>query len=388
METRPPTIDAPNGRIHIVHVVRTGFAGGGMENGIINVANRLPTDQYKISICALDKAETFSQRIQRRSSEYYLLPPARSGVDSTLVWRLARVLRRSNADVVHSHNWGTFLYAILAAKLARVRVIHGEHGKNPTEFGRESRRKRWTKSLLGPRVDRLVTVSRALAAEWNDYGVPARKILNIPNGVDVERFCPRPVNGQERRTFGLPPDGFIFGSIGRFDSLKNYEFLIASFERVASLLPASHLVLLGDGPCKDRLKRKIDELKLNNLVYLIGRRSDPENFLRALDVFVLPSKYEGMSNVVLEAMATGLAVVCADLPSHREVFEADREGVVVSPLTVDKLAKALVSLAYNRERCRALGLAAREKVVRRFSLDRMVLDYEQLYASFCVPIGT
>ena len=367
-----------------MHVVRTGFAGGGMENGIINVANRLPDDQYKISVCALDRAETFSQRIQRRNSEYYLLPPSRSGVDSTLVWRLARLLRQSKADLIHSHNWGTFFYGMLAAKLARVRVIHSEHGKNPTEFGRESPCKRWTKSLLGSRVDRLVTVSRALAAEWNDYGVPARKILNIPNGVDVERFCPRSTNGEERRTFGLPPDGFLFGSVGRLDSLKNYELLIMSFVRIASKVPGSRLALLGEGPCRDRLKRKIDELRLNDVVYLIGRRPDPENFLRALDLFVLPSKYEGMSNVVLEAMATGLAIVCADLPSHREVLEPDREGVVVSPLTVETLAEALVGLACNRERCRELGLAAREKVVKRFSLARMVLEYEQLYASFAV----
>lgn len=365
-----------------MHVVRTGFAGGGMENGIINVANRLPADEYKISVCALDKAETFSQRIQRKSSEYYLVPPARSGVDSTLVWRLARLLRQSKADVVHSHNWGTFLYAILAAKLARVPVIHGEHGKNPGEFGRESRLRRWTKRLLGPKVDRLVTVSSAIAAEWIDYGVPERRIRNIPNGVDVERFCPGLISGEERQAYGLAPDGFLFGSVGRLDSLKNYEFLISSFARIASQLPGSRLALLGDGPCKDQLQQKIDELRLTDTVYLVGRRPDPENFLRLLDMFVLPSKYEGMSNVVLEAMATGLTVVCADLPSHREVFEPDREGVIVSPFTPENLAETLVCLVHNRERCRALGLAAREKVLKRFSLARMVSDYERLYAGY------
>ena len=383
METSLRTIDSAGSCTHIVHVVRVGFAGGGMENGIINVANRLPLNRYKISICVLDHVETFSQHIQRENSEFYLVPPFSSGVDSTLVWRLARLLQRSKADIVHSHNWGTFLYAIPAAKLTRVPIIHGEHGKNSMELDRESWPKRSAKSLLGPRVNRLVTVSRALAAEWSDYGVPAGRILNIPNGVDVERFCPRPTNPEDRRKFGLPPEGFIFGSVGRLDSLKNYEVLISSFERVTSEVPGSRLALLGDGPFKDRLKRKIDELKLNDVVYLIGRRPDPENFLRALDVFVLPSKYEGMSNVVLEAMATGLAVVCADLPSHREVFEPDREGVVVSPFTAERLAEALVDLARNRKRCRELGLAAREKVLHRFSLARMVFDYEQLYAGFC-----
>src|SRR4051794_34375174 len=120
-------------RIHVLHVVRRGFAGGGMENGIVNVANRLGRDRYKISLCALDSSETFSQNIRRDDSQFYLLPLKKTGVDWGLIRRLANVIRRSKADLVHSHNWGTFFYAVTAAKHAGVAILHGEHGKNPGE---------------------------------------------------------------------------------------------------------------------------------------------------------------------------------------------------------------------------------------------------------------
>src|SRR5215510_8756746 len=110
--------------IHILHIVRKGFAGGGMETGIVNVANGLPAERFRVSVCALDVSETFSHRIRRPNSEFYLLPKTGRGIDWRLFWRLTRLLRRAHVDVVHSHNWGTFLYSVLAAKLARVPIVH------------------------------------------------------------------------------------------------------------------------------------------------------------------------------------------------------------------------------------------------------------------------
>jgi sugar transferase (PEP-CTERM/EpsH1 system associated) len=375
-------IPASAGRVHVLHVVRHGLAAGGMENGIINVANALPADRFRVSVCALDSRQTFSERIRRSDAEYFLLPKVGGGIHWKLVWRLSRLLRRSGIDVVHSHNWGSFLYAVLAAKLAGVPVIHGEHGKNAGELDERNRPKRWTKSQLGRRVDRLVTVSRAIADEWAGYGVPEEKILWIPNGVDVERFRPRDDKRLHRRNFGLPEDGLLLGTVSRLDPIKNYEVLLAAFARLAQEFPGCHLAFLGDGPSEQTLRAQAHSLGLADRIYWLGRRPDPENFLPALDVFALPSKSEGMSNVVLEAMASGLPVVAADLPAHREVFEPDREGILVSPCTADALAQSLAGLMKNPEQRQALGRAARHKVLARFNLTRMISDYERLYAGY------
>lgn len=364
---------------HIVHVVRRGRAEGGMENGVVNVTNRLPADRYRISICALDSEETFSSRIQRPGTEYFLLPKTGSGVDWSLVLRLAKLFRRCRADLVHSHNWGTFLYSVLAAKLVGLPIVHGEHGKNIGEIDGDRAAKRLLKRNLGRRVDRIVTVCQALAAEWVAYGIPEEKVRCIPNGVDTSRFYPRQDGRQSRKEFELPESAFLVGSIGRLDELKNYEVFIAALAKMKDHFPTIHFAVLGDGPHKDQLRDLAKELGIADRVHLLGFRNSPDLFLATLDVFVLPSKYEGMSNVVLEAMSTGMPVICADLPSHREVLIPGREGEFVNPSTAERWADTVGELYRNSERRQALGLAAREKIVARFSIGKMVGDYDRVY---------
>jgi sugar transferase (PEP-CTERM/EpsH1 system associated) len=366
--------------IRVLHVVPCGFAGGGMENGIVNVTNRLSEDRFRVSICALDSLETFSKRIERSDSEYYLMPKHGGGIDWQLIWPLSRVIRQSGAEIVHSHNWGTFLYSVLAAKLAGVLIIHGEHGKNEAVLQSDSRARRWVKSRLGRRLDRLVTVSQALAMEWKGYGVSPERIRWIPNGVDTDRFRPRTDRSEMRRRFGLPEEGLLIGSIGRLDALKNHEVLIDAFALLAVRMPELYLGIMGTGPSEKRLRERAEKSAYSSRIFFLGHQSDPQNFYAAMDIFALPSKYEGMSNVVLEAMAGGLPVVCADLPAHREVFNADSEGIVVAPCTPFNLADALGSLCQDSARRKALGSAARDKALSQFSMTQMVSGYEKLYS--------
>jgi sugar transferase (PEP-CTERM/EpsH1 system associated) len=372
---------APVRPLHIVHVVRRGRAEGGMENGVVNVTNRLPADRYRVSICALDSEETFSSRIQRPGTEYFLLPKTGGGIDWGLVLRLAKLLRRCRADLVHSHNWGTFIYSVLAAKLAGVPIVHGEHGKNIGEIDGDGAAKRMVKRTLGRGVERIVTVCQSLADEWVGYGIPKEKVQCILNGVDASRFHPCESARESRKQFELPESAFMVGSIGRLDELKNYEVLIAALGQLKDSLPEVHLAVLGDGPRKERLSALAEELGIAKRVHLLGFRNRPESFLAALDIFALPSKYEGMSNVVLEAMSSGLPIVCADLPSHREVFSPGVEGEMVNPSTAELWAERLAELYQNAQRRRAMGLAAHTKVVEKFSLEKMVCDYDRLYAA-------
>jgi sugar transferase (PEP-CTERM/EpsH1 system associated) len=382
MNRETASTPAPIRPFHIVHIVRRGRAEGGMENGVVNVTNRLPADRYRISICALDSEETFSSRILRPGTEFFLLPKTGGGIDWGLVLRLGKLLRRCRADLVHSHNWGTFLYSVLAAKLAGVPIVHGEHGKNIGEIDGDGAAKRMVKRTLGRRVERIVTVCQSIADEWVGYGLPKDKVQCIPNGVDTGRFHPRENAREFRKECGLPESAFLVGSIGRLDELKNYDVLVAALGQLKDSFPDAHLAVLGDGPRKDRLKAMAEELGIANRVHLLGFRNHPESFLAALDIFALPSKYEGMSNVVLEAMSSGLPVVCADLPSHREVFSPGLDGEIVSPSTAELWAQMVCELYRESERMRALGVAARAKVIGTFSIEKMVRDYDRLYAAY------
>ena len=142
-------------KLHVMHVVRMGGIGGGMEKGLINVANRLP-EEFRISLCIMDAYEEFSTRLNRPGAQFHLLPAAGGGVDWKWVSRLAALFRREKADIIHSHTWGTFAYSVLAARLAGVPIIHGEHGKNIHELNEKNRPKDWTRRILGRSVDRLI----------------------------------------------------------------------------------------------------------------------------------------------------------------------------------------------------------------------------------------
>jgi len=365
-----------------MHVVRRGFAGGGMENGIINVANRLPVDRFKVSLCALDSEETFSKAIKRSDSEFHLLPKKGSGIDWSLVTKLSKLFKDRNVDVVHSHNWGTFIYSVLGAKLAGMRIIHGEHGKNPDEMGKESSVRRFTKSQLGRRLNLLTTVSQTIANEWaSEYGIPREKIQWIPNGVDSDRFGPKTDKAQLRVGLGLPPTASVLGTVGRLDSLKNVEVLIDAFASIAAKLPTAYLILAGTGPSEPSLRKLAADSGFAERIKFLGHRSDTPEIFAAMDTFVLPSRFEGMSNVLLEAMASGLAVVCADLPAHREVFMPDKEGMLVSPCDAATLANTLAQLLAQPEQRARLGAAARERILKDFDLMRMAQAYEHSYLS-------
>lgn len=365
-------------QIHVVHVVRRGRAEGGMENGIVNVTNRLPVE-FRVSIIALDSEQTFSSRIERPGTEYFTLPKQGSGIDWQLIWRLAQRLRTSEADLVHSHNWGTFIYSGLAAKLARIPIVHGEHGKNLGEVEGDGKAKRITKKILGRRTNQIVTVCQAIAEEWISYGVPAQKISCLPNGVDIDRFCPGNKKLDFREEFGIPSSAFLVGSVGRLDELKNYGVLIEALGILKDLIPEMHVAVLGDGPLRAQLAEQAASLGVADRTHLLGFRKQSEKFLAGLDIFVLPSKSEGMSNVVLEAMATGLAVICADLPSHHEIFQPGVEGEMLEPCMGIALANAIENLYRNPERRTAMALTARAKIVSKFSIERMVGDYARLY---------
>jgi sugar transferase (PEP-CTERM/EpsH1 system associated) len=364
-----------------MHIVRAGTFGAGMEAGIVNVSTRLPED-FRVSLCALAPLQTFSDFLKRPGTQFFTLPPRRpDGVDWMLVPRLARLFRQAEVDLVHSHNWGTFLYSVLAARLSGTAITHGEHGKHSFELTEHNPAKDWTKRLLGRRVNRMITVSNDLRREWIErFHIPARKIVWIPNGLDVTRFRPDPADrAAARRHFGLPESGFVIGSVGRLEPMKNYAVLIDAAKIVLAKKEQVSFAVLGDGVSREELERQVAELGLADRVHLLGWRLESPRFLQTMDIFVLPSISEGMSNSVLEALATGLPVVCPALATHREVITPDVDGILMEDFTKETLAEMLLKLLDDEPERLRLSLAARETACRQFSLQRMVDRHASLY---------
>ena len=295
--------------------------------------------------------------------------------------RMARLFRRLRPDIVHTRNW-TCIDAIIGARLAGVPVvIHGEHGREAADPEGRNRRRQQVRRLLSPFVTEFVTVSRDLA-RWliEEVRVPARKVRTIYNGVDTERYALGD-RAAARRALGIPPDWTVAGTVGRLDPVKDQVGLIRAFAQVANKGP-SVLVIAGDGPSRRQLEALVGELALGDRVRLLGERDDVPLILRALDIFVLSSIGEGISNAILEAMATGLPVIATRVGGNSELVRDGLTGRLIEPRSPEALAEALAAYGDDPGLARAHGAAGRERVAREFGLDRMRAAYTALYRQY------
>lgn len=360
------------------------FDVGGLENGVVNLINHLPADRYRHAILALTEVTDFRQRIRRDDVEYISLkkPPGHLFRLYPRLWRIFRDLRPA---IVHSRNLAA-LEVTVPAWAAGVPVrIHGEHGYDVGDLDGNNRKYQWVRRAYAPFVSRFVALSRDLARYLTDrVGVAQDKIAQIYNGVDTERFHPAVL---PKPTFqGCPfgsPDHWLVGTVGRMQTVKNQTLLARAFIRALELAPALRdrlrLVMIGDGPLRGESQALLDAAGVADLAWLPGERHDIPDLLRGLDSFVLPSIAEGISNTILEAMASSLPVIATAVGGNPELVREGVTGTLVPPGDIDAMARAIVGQAESPEQSRTAGRAGRAEVESRFSMAAMVGAYQGLY---------
>jgi sugar transferase (PEP-CTERM/EpsH1 system associated) len=375
----------------IVHVVY-GFSVGGLENGLVNLVNRMPAQRWRHAIVSLTRVSgRFAERVERSDVEFIELDkrPGHLVRDYPRLYRLFQQLRPA---VVHTRNLAA-LEATVPAWAAGVPVrIHGEHGWSQQDPEGRRRRYQYVRRLYRPFVGRYVALSRHIDEYLEcQVGIPAERISQIYNGVDIERFRP----AQERRPIaGCPfggPEDWLVGWVGRMDPVKDVYGLVQAFARAVMRWPvaAKHmrLVLIGDGPVRESIKQFIERNGLGERIWLAGERADVADVMQGLDCFALPSLGEGISNTILEAMATRLPIVSTRVGGNGELIESGMTGLLVPPGDTDALAEALLRYFRDRAMARRHARAARRVAESRFSLARMVADYCGLYENALAEAG-
>lgn len=359
----------------IVHAVNS-LATGGLENGVVNLVNHSDLAFRHVIVCLTARGPL--ERVLKPGIDVVSLGK-QPGHDVRAFVRLVGLLRQLRPAIVHSRNWAAF-DAVPAARLAGVRaVIHGEHGRDISDpEGRNARRNR-IRRALSPLVTRFVTVSHDLR-RWlvADVGVRGSKVATIHNGVEIGRFA-QLSRREARERLRLPDHVPIVGTVGRLDPVKDQAGLVRAFALARSAHPDSILVIVGDGPCRRELAELIATLGLRKHVELLGERKDVPVVLAALDIFVLPSIAEGMSNTVLEAMATALPVIATRVGGNPEMVEDAINGRLVPRQDVQGLGGAIASYLDDAHLRSLHGKASRERVLQDFSLERMCRSYTDLY---------
>lgn len=375
------TKDAPPLVAHVIH----RLAIGGLENGLVNLINTMPPDRFRHAIVCLTDFTDFRQRIRRPDVEVFALGK-QPGLDLSVHWRFWSLLRKLRPSIVHTRNLGTLEFQWVAAAAGVHARIHGEHGwdtvdlhgKNP----RYIRLRRFTRAV----VSHYIALSRDIQ-RWLIDTVRARPehITQIYNGVDTDRFHPAADGARE----GVLPAGFagprdvVFGTVGRLEPVKNTLHLIEAFialaDRAPALKPRLRLAVVGDGSLRGPILERLAASGLQSQVWLPGARDDIPQVLRALDVFVLPSLNEGISNTILEAMASGLPVVATRVGGNPELVEADKSGFLPAGNDVGELAEALLRYAESTELRVLHGRRGRARVESHFSLAAMASAYLRTY---------
>ena len=376
----------------VLHVVYR-FDVGGLENGVVNLINHMGGARFRHAVVALTEVvPAFARRIVRDDVVFVSLHK-RPGHALSLYPRLVRLFRELKPAVVHTRNLAA-LECQLPAWWAGVPVrIHGEHGRDVGDLDGNNRRQQWLRRAYRPLVHHYFALSRDLAGYLQaKVHVPAERLTQVYNGVDADRFHPAP-------GAAAPPAGCPFiaaglwrvGTVGRMQTVKDQTTLARAFVRALQLAPALRerlrLVMVGDGPLRAEVAAILGAAGAAPLAWLAGERNDVPEVMRGLDCFVLPSLAEGISNTILEAMASGLPVIATDVGGNADLVSAGVSGEIVAAADPQAMAEAMLRLALDPARARAMGQAGRDAAEKSFSMHAMVSTYQGVYERQCAAAG-
>ncbi len=362
------------------HPVRIAFCitdldPGGAERALVQLVTRLDRGRWEPAVFCLARHGALADELEAAGTQVMCLG-ARHWSSIWVILRLARELRRFQPAIVQTFLFHANLAGRIAARLAGVaKVVAGirvaeKRSRVPLWLDR------WTNRLVTTNV----CVSQAVADfSIGEAGLAPEKIVVIENGVDVKRF--KEAQPADLSAFGIPPGSPTLLTIGRLDRQKGLIDLIEAAAIVAARFPTVHFLLVGEGPERSVIERLIGEKGLAERVHLAGWRPDVPELLAAGYGVVLSSHWEGMPNVILEAMAAGLSVVATRVEGTAELVLDGQTGLLVPIESTQALAETIGRLLADPAMAKALGAAGRERVTAHFSWEQMVARYEALYES-------
>jgi len=368
MQERTPRI------AYVVHSLNPG----GAERLAADMALAL-AGEYEMSLVCLDEPGLWAQTLRDKGVPVHCLY-RQPGLDLRIPWLLARLAGRERIDVWHAHQYTPWFYAALS-RLFRPGpgLLFEEHGRHYPEV-KKNKRVLVNRCLLQPLTHDIVAVSRDIKQRLAAYeGLAPGRISVVPNGASK----PPPASAREiaalRAELGLSQTDWVLGTVGRFDPIKNLPLLLDSLREVRESGYEAKALLVGDGPDMDRVRARIRELGLEQVVVLTGYRDDAQKLVQTLDLFVLPSLSEGTSMALLEAMAQGIPCLVTDVGGNPEVVESDGTGWVVPSEDRANMAATICEAARDPEKSTRFAQAGQARYERLFSFQAMLQGYRALY---------
>lgn len=359
----------------------TDLDAGGAERALVQIVTRLNRQRWEPFVFCLSDEGELAAVLRNAGISVTCLGAGKQSI-LRVVWQLYRGLAQLRPAVLQTFLYHANIAGRIAGRAARVPLIVS--GIRVAE--KRSRLRLWIDRATDWMVDGHICVSRDVAAFSTGKGrLPAAKIHVIPNGVDAAQFAQ--AVPADLTPFGIPKGSRTVLFVGRLDQQKGPFVLL---EAVKDLLPTHadvHVLFVGDGPQREKLHAWAREKKLDARVHFVGRRHDVPSLLRSAALFVLPSLWEGLPNVVLEAMAAGVPVIASGVEGIGELIEHEKTGLVVTPDSPSRLAAAMRWCLENPEAAQRMATEAQHHVISQFTWDHVTSQYEQIYSQLLARHG-
>lgn len=362
----------------LIIFLTTGLAYGGAETQLVRLATRLKARGWEVKVVSMLPPQAYVEELEGARIPVETLGMRRGVPDPRALLRLVRILRREQPQVLTSFMYHANVLGRLAGRLAEVPVVVSSIRNE--NFGGPWRDKvmRLTDSMAD-----VTTINSCLAAEAvvRRGVVPPGRLRVIPNGLEVERYRKNSeARRQARQQLGLEDSDFLWLAVGRLEIQKDYPTLLRAFVRVSSVSPLAQLRIAGQGPLREDLQVLVSNLGIAERVRFLGVRADIPDLLSAADAFVLSSAWEGLPNVVMEALAAGKPVVATRVGGVPELVEEGKSGFLVPPKDPEALARAMLRLMdLSLEERLRMGERGRRHIEENYSLERVVDQWEALY---------
>ena len=368
-----------------VLIVISNMEFGGAQRQIVELVNNTDQKKFEIAVCSLSEYVPLADQFKADTALYIIHKKFK--FDFSVVFKLAKLIRKHQFDVIHSYLFDAEIATRLAGKLScsRIKIIGSERNANYTLKPIQKRAYQLTKYF----VNDIIANSQS-GAEFNalQTGQPKSKYHVVYNGVDTNRFRPRDKQ-KMRLTLGIESDCKLIGMFASFKMQKNHPFLIKSLQQVRQRGVKFKLLLVGDmlygglhgsDDYSASLKRQIENSDFADDVIYLGNRDDIEKIYPACDFTVLPSLFEGTPNVLLESMACGVPCIATRVSDNEKIIADTKSGYIVAVNDHNRLSALILELLGNRSKLTALSVNARQSMLDCFSSVKLAENMGAVYA--------
>jgi glycosyltransferase involved in cell wall biosynthesis len=366
----------------VLHLIETTGLGGA-EQVLLDLVRTLDRKRWR-PVVVVPASGWLRDKLDEEGIEVIELPE-RGAFDLAWLARIVAITRRVDAAVIHSHLFGSAVRAGIIARICGIPAIGTIHGQ--MDFQPHERWKGFKLRIVRQGLRGLVFVSeplRQLCLESMRLRPSMTQVIS--NGVDASRFTPER-KSNVRLELGISSDEFVVGCVGRLQPVKGTDTFIEAAARLKSISPGCRFVVVGDGDA-DYTRQLValrDRLGLSNDLIFTGFRADVSEVMKAFDIYALTSRSEGFSLSTIEAMASGLPVVATRCGGPEQIVEDGATGFLVENGSPDAVANAIDRLRRDRKQRARFGTAAREVVLKRYTLEAQVRAYEALYDRVLTP---